>query len=93
MAVTVDDLSTFHAEMVLHCQLCLSEMPEDASPKDWARLAFGCYHKPGEAGIYLQLWCLRHDCNVSTIHIETEHWSHTDIIPLRIKGASDHIPA
>jgi hypothetical protein len=90
MTITRDDASEFRCEAVLHCAMCLAERPTDVSPKDWSRLSFGSYHKPDEPdGIYLQLWCDRHDCNVTVIHIETEAWSHYDGVPLRVEGAND----
>jgi len=44
------------------------------SPSEWARLNFGSFQKPDEPGVYLQLWCIRHDCNVGTIHIPSDDW-------------------
>jgi hypothetical protein len=89
MPITRDDISSFSPELVLHCRMCLDERPADVSPKDFARLSFGVYHKDGEAGAYFQLWCDRHDCNVTTINIETNQWSHADDIPLRVSGIDD----
>lgn len=86
MAITIDDMSEFKAEQVLHCKMCIDERPDDdVSPKDWSRLSFGSFHKEGEPGVYLQLWCDRHDCNVATIHVETGAWSYDDTLPLRVK--------
>lgn len=46
----------------LHCGLCLTECPNGTSPREYARLEVG-YTKLG-----MQIWCVRHDCNV--IHLD-----------------------
>lgn len=51
-----------------HCRLCLGELPENESPQTYARYEMG-YSRQG-----LQVWCLRHDCNV--IHIDFEGVRH-----------------
>ena len=48
----------------LHCALCLQERPSDISPQDYARLSVAWT----EAG--LQVWCVRHDCNVMHVNFE-----------------------
>lgn len=53
-----------HIEQFFHCQLCLEELPEDASPQEWGSLEAGWTI----AG--LQIWCKRHDVNV--IHLDFE---------------------
>jgi len=83
--ITTDDLSGFRADTVLHCKMCVEELPANTNPKDWARLSFGSFHKPNQPGIYLQLWCDRHDCNVATIHVQSEEWVYSAEIPLRVK--------
>lgn len=83
--ITDDDISEFRAEHVLHCKACMDELPPDVSPRDYARLSFGSFRKEGEPGIYLQLWCDRHEANVTTILIGTEEWWHRDDLPLRVK--------
>jgi len=89
--ITRDDLSRFRAEMLLYCGMCMDEKPEGVRPQDWSRLSFGSFHKEGEPGIYLQLWCDRHDANVTTIWIQTGQWEHADHNPIRIEGASTGI--
>jgi hypothetical protein len=51
-------------ETYLHCGLCLEEMPSGTSPKLWARQQLAI-----TAGGHLQLWCVRHDCNITTMKI------------------------
>lgn len=53
-------------KMFMHCKRCLSEMPIDTSPREWARLEVGWT----EAG--LQVWCTRHEANVINIDFEGE---------------------
>jgi hypothetical protein len=54
--------------MYLHCGLCLEEIKngtaEDGenSPKHYARLEIGY------TALGIQVWCVRHDCNV--IHVD-----------------------
>jgi hypothetical protein len=50
------------------CALCVQEKPPDQSPKEWARFNVG-WTKLG-----LQVWCVRHECNV--IHIDFEGQKH-----------------
>lgn len=83
--VTRDDISQFRVEDVLHCAMCLEDKPDNVSPRDWSRLSFGSFHKDGFPGIFFQLWCDRHDCNVTTIYVGTEEWVHNDDLPLRVK--------
>jgi hypothetical protein len=48
-----------------HCKLCLAEAKasgEGTSARDYARL------EVGYTDLGLQVWCIRHDCNV--IHID-----------------------
>jgi hypothetical protein len=53
----------------VHCAKCLREQPASGqSPRDFARLNFGFT----DEGI--QVWCVRHDCNV--IHIDFEGQQH-----------------
>jgi hypothetical protein len=46
-----------------HCGLCMSERPADQSPAEFARLNVG-YTPQG-----IQIWCVRHDCNVQHIKL------------------------
>lgn len=85
MPITRDDISEFRVDRALHCMACVDEKPEGVSPKDWSRLSFGFFEKEGEPGIYFQLWCDRHDCNVTTIFVPPCDWEHDDTIPLRVK--------
>jgi hypothetical protein len=45
----------------MHCRLCMFELPEDASMRDWARLDVGMTPNG------LQVWCVRHDVNVGAL--------------------------
>ena len=54
--------------MYLHCGECIASLPDGMSPRDWAHLSVG-FTKEG-----LQVWCVRHDCNV--IHIDFEGEQH-----------------
>lgn len=64
--------------MYLHCGLCVSEIPEDQSPAEWADLAVG-WTKLG-----LQVWCNRHDCNV--LHVDFESMKHPANTTRRMDG-------
>jgi len=58
----------------VHCGLCGKEWKEDkeintkCSPRDYARISVG-WTKQG-----LQIWCVRHDCNI--LHIDFEGAQH-----------------
>ena len=52
----------------MHCGKCLREKPDGVSPAEWARLESGWTL----AG--LQVWCLRHECNV--MHMDFEGQKH-----------------
>lgn len=51
-----------HIVQYFHCKQCLDELPEDISPKDYARFEVG-WTQHG-----FQVRCVRHDMNV--IHID-----------------------
>lgn len=48
----------------LHCGLCLKELPQGVSPKDWARTSVG-WTREG-----LQVWCIRHEVNILHVNFE-----------------------
>jgi len=48
----------------LHCGRCIDEMPDGVSPREWSRT------QTGMTGHGLQVWCLRHDCNVANFLLE-----------------------
>ena len=48
----------------MHCKQCVAEIPKGESPKTFARLNIG-FTKVG-----IQLWCVRHECNVCHIDFE-----------------------
>ena len=56
----------------LHCGLCIEEFQAGAggfeAPRDYARLEIG-WTKDG-----LQVWCMRHECNV--VHMDFEGATH-----------------
>jgi hypothetical protein len=62
----------------LHCGQCLTERPEEESPKEWARLNVG-WTKLG-----LQVWCTRHEVNV--LHIDFEGRKH----PANVTAKAPH---
>jgi len=47
-----------------HCAKCLDEMPEDVTPRHWARLEVG-YTPRG-----FQIWCVRHEQNVGSFSFD-----------------------
>lgn len=49
----------------MHCAKCLSERPEDQTPREWARQQLSVL---GDGR--LQLRCTRHDLNIATIRFE-----------------------
>lgn len=51
-----------------HCRLCLQELPQGTSPREWAQLEVGLTE------IGLQVWCKRHEVNV--MHIDFEGQQH-----------------
>jgi hypothetical protein len=51
-----------------HCAKCLAELPPGTSPREWARFEFGWTMRG------LQVWCVRHECNV--LHIDFEGHKH-----------------
>lgn len=52
----------------MHCGLCVQEKPENQSPMSWQKIQVG-WTKQG-----LQVWCVRHDCNI--VHIDFEGQQH-----------------
>jgi len=56
----------------MHCGLCLAEIKSGAagyvSPEEYARFSIGWTR------LGLQVWCVRHDCNV--VHIDFEGMRH-----------------
>jgi len=48
----------------MHCALCLRERPPTESPESYARLSVGMTQEG------LQVWCVRHDCNVMHVHFQ-----------------------
>ena len=55
-------------ELYLHCALCIAEMPRGSSPKEWQRVNVGW------TMVGIQVWCVRHDCNM--LHIDFEGQRH-----------------
>ncbi len=52
----------------IHCGKCLNEMPQGTSPRDWSR------NEVGFTELGLQVWCMRHECNV--VHIDFDGQKH-----------------
>ena len=50
--------------MYFQCRTCIEEMPPGTAPRDWARFNVG-WTRYG-----MQVWCVRHDCNVVNIDFE-----------------------
>lgn len=50
------------SEQYFHCARCISEMPEDQSPREWARLSIAAVN-----GRILEVRCVRHDLPVITL--------------------------
>lgn len=53
-----------HIKQYMHCSLCIDEMPQGISPQDWARTQTG-FTPQG-----IQVWCVRHNCNVLHMNFE-----------------------
>jgi len=51
----------------IHCAKCLMEKPDNVSPQEWARLEAGITRNGN-----IQIWCLRHICNVTSMTIEVK---------------------
>ena len=52
----------------LHCGMCLGELPEDVSPREWALLEVGWTQRG------FQVWCQIHEINV--VHMDFEGSKH-----------------
>ena len=63
-----DISNTNEIEMFIHCAACLSEKPDNTSPREWASLEVG-WTKLG-----FQVWCKRHDANV--MHVDFQGAKH-----------------
>lgn len=48
----------------IHCAKCTQERPPGTSPEEFARLSVGLTR------VGLQVWCVRHACNVTNIDFE-----------------------
>jgi len=48
----------------LHCELCMKELPEDTSPREYG------YYEVGWTELGIQIWCKRHECNVMHMTFE-----------------------
>ncbi len=65
-----------HIEQFFNCNLCLKELPEGESPQSYKRYDVGWTVKG------IQVWCLRHDCNVLHMDFEgAKHPATTDRLP------------
>jgi len=52
--------------MYLHCSLCLEDIPDGVSPREWSQIEVGF------TPIGLQVWCKRHEANMAHIDFEGE---------------------
>ena len=57
MATPVED----KIESFFNCALCLTDLPPNTSPSEYARINVGWTEKG------LQVWCVRHDKNVVSL--------------------------
>lgn len=48
----------------MHCKRCLQEMPAGMAPREWVRVEVGW------TATGLQVWCVRHECNLINIHFD-----------------------
>lgn len=55
-------------QMFLNCALCLKERPAGESMESWSRINVGF------TALGVQVWCVRHDCNV--VHIDFQGQQH-----------------
>lgn len=63
------DLTNKHSiEQYIHCVLCIEECPDGNSPQENA------YVEIGWTKLGLQVWCIRHNCNI--VHIDFEGHGH-----------------
>lgn len=63
------ELTNKHSiEQYLHCGLCMDECPDGISPRDYAQTEVGW------SVLGIQLWCIRHNCNI--VHIDFEGNKH-----------------
>jgi hypothetical protein len=56
-------------KMFFHCRQCMEEMPKGESPETWARLSVGLT----EGGRTVQVWCVRHDKNITKVPVDRGH--------------------
>jgi len=54
--------------MHTHCGRCLESVPDGVSPQEWRMVEVGFTEKG------LQVWCLRHDCNI--MHVDFQGARH-----------------
>lgn len=54
--------NTLEIGSYIHCGMCLSELPKGVSPQEYQKI------QAGWTNLGLQIWCIRHDCNI--IHID-----------------------
>ena len=50
----------------IHCALCIKEMPNTLSPREWINVEVGII-KNGD----IQVWCIRHEKNIAIFDMET----------------------
>ena len=65
------DPSDHHIEVHLFCKQCLQEVPRSMSPEEYAQVEIG-WTPWG-----MQVWCLRHNCNV--LHVNYEGHEHPSV--------------
>lgn len=71
------EIPTNQIEVYCHCNKCFKELPENKSLESFAHLNIG-WTKLG-----IQVWCVRHDCNV--MHIDFEGMKHPANISIKDK--------
>ena len=48
----------------MHCKLCLNQIPDDTSPREWVQIEVGM---TGQGNF--QVWCIRHEIEVAYFDI------------------------
>lgn len=68
--------NTLSIHKYFNCGKCMDELPEGQSPQDYKRLDVGF------TDLGLQVWCIRHDCNV--VHINFDLMTMNSTIPVDV---------
>lgn len=66
--MTAPITNTLAITYYLHCGMCLADIPDGVSPREWAALEVGWTPRG------LQVWCKRHAVNV--MHVDFQGQKH-----------------